>query len=99
MYIVYNCGYYSSITKNGPVTGKRYAFRKKFVTEVANEDGQGFLEMTFKDVQWCERDSKDLPPFISLEDWCNASPNRCTFPNLKNTKYNTQEYLNAMLLR
>jgi len=99
MYIVYNCGYYSAMRKAGPVTGKSYAFRKRFVTEVDDKDGESFLKMTSKDVQWCEQNDRSLPPFMSLDDWCNAKPGRFTYSHLRDTKYDPKEYLAAMLLK
>jgi hypothetical protein len=96
MYIVYNCGYYSALTKNGPVTGRKYAFRKRFVTEVDDKDGEAFLRWTCKDIAWCEAHPRTMPPFMSLQDWCEAKPGR--FGN-DTMKFIPEDYLAKMLLK
>ena len=99
MYIIYNCGYYSGMKKKGPITGKLYAFMKKFVTEVDDKDGEAFLKMTSNDIPWCEVNDRSLPPFMSLEDFCNAKPGRFTYAGLKDKKYDPNKYLEVMLLK
>ena len=76
MYIVYNCGYNTSLHLNGPKTNRRYGFKKRFVTEVDDKDGELFLQMTSKDIPWCPTNSKTIPPFMTLEDWCTGKEGR-----------------------
>jgi len=46
-------------------------FRKRYVTEIENkEDANYFLKKTSNDIGWCSKNSKDIPPFMKLEDWC-----------------------------
>jgi len=104
MFIVYNCGYRRTLTLQGKVTRNRYAFQKRFVTEVGDEDGEEFLKMTSKDITWCPSDNKSVPPFMSLEDWCNAIPGRadpgggCGKYN-NPTKFNPEKYKEMFLLK
>jgi len=90
MYIIYNCGYHSVLTLNGPVTKKRYGFKKRFVTEVDDKDGEALLAMTSKDIPWCPTNSKTIPPFMKLEDWCAGKEGRFDYKPLK--VYDSEEY-------
>jgi hypothetical protein len=90
MFIIYNCGYYSAINLNGLTTKKKYSFKKRFVTEVDDKDGESFLSMTYKDIQWCPTNSKTIPPFMKLEDWCSGKEGRFDFKPLK--IYDPEEY-------
>ena len=76
MNIVYNCGYRTSLFLNGAITNRRYGFKKRFVTEVDDKDGEVFLQMTSKDIPWCPTNSKTIPPFMKLEDWCAGKEGR-----------------------
>ena len=96
MYIIYNCGYHSSIMLNGPATKRKYGFKKRFVTEVDDKDGKAFLEMTYKDIPWCPTNSKSLPPFMKLEDWCAGKEGRFDYKPLK--VYDPEEYKNLFKL-
>jgi len=99
MYIIYNCGYYRSTTFLGKITGKRYAFVRSMVTDVDDKDGTEFLKMTSKNIQWCEINNRDIPPFMTLEGWCAGEKGRFASSNMKNTKYDPKKYLEAMLLK
>lgn len=96
MYIIYNCGYRSSINLEGSVTKKKYSFKKRFVTEVDNGDGKVFLKMTCQDIPWCPTNSKTLPPFMKLEDWCAGKKGRFDYKPMK--VYNAEEYKKLFLL-
>jgi len=76
MYLIYNCGYYTNLTLQGEHTYKRYKFKKRFVTDVDDEDGESFLSMTSKDIQWCPKNSTTIPPFMKLENWCLGKEGR-----------------------
>lgn len=90
MFIIYNCGYNSEITLNGPSTKRKYIFKKRFATEVDDKDGEAFLAKTYKDIPWCPLNSKLLPPFMKLEDWCAGKEGRFDHRPLK--VYNPKEY-------
>jgi len=83
MFIIYNCGYHSVITLTGSFTKKKYSFKKRFVTEVNEKDGNEFLLMTYKDIAWCPTNSKSLPPFMKLEDWCAGKKGRFDYKPFK----------------
>ena len=76
MYIIYNCGYHSSLFLVGSSTNRRYGFKKRFVTEVDDKDGNTFLQMTSRDIPWCPTNSKLIPPFMKLKDWCEGKEGR-----------------------
>jgi len=76
MFIIYNCGYNSNISLNGPATNKKYIFKKRFVTKVDDKDGKGFLQMTSREIPWCPTNSKSIPPFMKLEEWCKGKEGR-----------------------
>jgi len=76
MYIVYNCGYHTSLVLGGSKTNRKYSFKKRFVTDVDDSDGKMFLQMTSKDIPWCPTNSKTLPPFMTLKDWCAGKEGR-----------------------
>ena len=69
-YIVYAEGYRLQIELGGKETDKKYKFRKRFVTEVADQDAKHLLEMTSHDIEWCPSVSRTKKPFVSLEDYC-----------------------------
>jgi hypothetical protein len=95
-YIVYNCGYHSSTTFIGKVTGKKYKFVKKMVTEVDSRDEKGLLDMTSKDVPWCPVNNRSLLPFMNLEDWCAGKEGRFDFKPFK--IYDPKKYKKVMLV-
>jgi len=97
MYIVYNCGYHSVISLDGPVTKKKYSFKRRFVTEVNDEDALKFLEMTHQDIPWCPTNSKTIPPFMKLEDWCTGKQSRFDCKPIK--VYSPEEYRSLFLLK
>ena len=76
MFIIYNCGYRPALMLVGSSTKRKYGFKKRFVTEVNDEDGKAFLAMTSKDIPWCPTNSKMIPPFMKLEDWCEGKEGR-----------------------
>jgi hypothetical protein len=93
--IVYNCGYYSGTTIKGKVTGKEYAFRKRFVTSVKKEDAPYILSLTADNIQWCGENSREIPPFMLLEDWCAGK--KGVFRD-KNMVYDPKSYKEKMSL-
>jgi len=97
MYIIYNCGYRSQTGLRGRYTGKKYIFRKRFVTKVQNDDGKHLLQMTSKDIPWCSINSRNIPPFMKLEDWCAGKEGR--FDRKPYRIYKAKEYLEAFLLK
>jgi len=76
MFIIYNCGYNLTIKLKGSITKKEYIFKKRFTTRVDDKDGEEFLKMSSKDIPWCPTNSKNLPPFMTLEDWCAGKEGR-----------------------
>ena len=90
MYIIYNCGYRSSIFLNGVSTKKKYGFKKRFVTEVDDKDGKAFLQMTSREIPWCPTNSKIIPPFMELKDWCEGKEGRFDIKPFK--IYNPDDY-------
>ena len=76
MFLIYNCGYYLTRALIGSVTKKKYLFHKRYPTKVKKSDAEGFLKMTSKDIPWCPTNSKSLPPFMTLEDWCAGKDGR-----------------------
>ena len=90
MDIIYNCGYRLTCSLKGKSTNKKYIFKKKFVTTVDDKDGKEFLKMTSKDIAWCPANSRDIPPFMRLEDWCAGKEGRYDYKPLK--VYNPKEY-------
>ena len=70
---------------------------KRFVTEVDDEDGEVFLKMVAGDIPWCPTNSKAIPPFMTLEDWCQDKQGRFDYVNPP--KYNPKEYLEQFLLK
>jgi len=96
MYLVYNCGYHSTLGRQGPHTRKQYAFKKRFVTKVDDKDGEKFLKLTSKDISWCPTNSKSIPPFMRLKDWCEGKEGR--FDSKPFKIYNPKKYLELFLL-
>lgn len=90
MFLIYNCGYHSTIALNGTFTKRKYSFKKRFVTEVNEKDGNEFLLMTYKDIAWCPTNSKSLPPFMKLEDWCAGKEGRFDYKPFK--VFDPEEY-------
>ena len=90
MFIVYNCGYHSAVVLIGTSTKKRYSFKRRFVTEVDDKDGQEFLSMTYRDIPWCPTNNKSLPPFMKLEDWCAGKEGRFDYRPFK--IYDPEQY-------
>lgn len=96
MFLVYNCGYHSTINLEGPATKRKYSFKRRFVTRVDNKDAEAFLEMTSNSIPWCPTNSKLLPPFMKLEDWCRGEVGRFDFKPFK--IYDPQDYKEKFLL-
>ena len=96
MYLIYNCGYNEFVQKISKHTYKKYLFKKNFVTKVDEKDGLEFLKMDSKDVTWCPKDSKLLPPFMKLEDWCKGKEGRLGNKPFK--IYKPSEYKKLFLL-
>ena len=96
MFLIYNCGYQSTLGLQGKHTYKRYKFKKRFVTEVEDRDGKAFLAMTSKDITWCPKNKKDIPPFMKLEDWCLGKKGR--FDSLPIKVFNPSNYKKLFLL-
>ena len=97
MYLIYNAGYRATLTILGKHSKRWYVFKKRFVTEVTKEDGEAFLQMTSKEIQWCPDDPKDLPPFMILDDWCSGKEGRVDIKPYK--IYNPNEYKELFLLK
>lgn len=102
MYLIYNCGYYATLNLqskyiyNNQHTYKWYKFKKRFVTKVDDRDGKSFLAMTFRDVAWCPRNSKTIPPFMELKDWCSGKEGR--FDSKPFETYTPDKYKKLFLL-
>ncbi len=96
MFIIYNCGYNSAITIAGSITKKKYSFKKRFVTQVDDKDGEVILKMTSKNIAWCPTNSKTIPPFMKLEDWCAGKQGR--FDSKPFTIYDPEGYKKLFLL-
>ena len=96
MFIIYNCGYNSTLTLNGEITKKKYSFKKRFVTKVDDKDAEAFLKMNAKNISWCPADSKLIPPFMKLEDWCIGVQGRNDKKPFK--IYDPEEYKKLFLL-
>jgi len=90
MDIIYNCGYRLTCSLKGKVTKKNYIFKKRFVTTVNDKDADFFLKMTAKDVSWCPKHSKEIPPFMKLDDWCAGKEGRYDYKPFR--IYNPKEY-------
>ena len=97
MYLVYNAGYRATLTIKGKDSGKWYVFKKRFVTEVTEKDAEAFLQMTSKEIQWCPEDSKDLPPFMTLNNWCSGKEGRIDTKPYK--IYDPNKYKELFLLK
>jgi len=97
MYLVYNCGYYLNLSLVGKVSRKMFSFKKRFVTEVNEKDGEEFLKMTHKNIAWCPTTDKNIPPFMKLEDWCAGKEGRFDLKPIK--VYNSDEYKSLFLLK
>jgi len=96
MHLIYNCGYNATLGLQGKYTYKWYKFKKRFITEVDDEDGKAFLEMTSKDITWCPKNSKTVPPFMKLKDWCSGKEGR--FDPKPVTIYDPDKYKELFLL-
>lgn len=97
MHLIYNCGYYSTLSRQGPHTRKWYVFKKRYVTEVDGKDAEHFLKMTSKDITWCPTESKDIPPFMRLKDWCEGKEGRFDTKPFK--VYDPKKYKELFLLK
>ena len=78
-------------------SGKKYRFRKRFVTKVDNKDAEYFLKKTSRDISWCPNNDRSLPPFMKLEDWCAGKKGR--FSNKPFRVYYPQKYKELFLLK
>ena len=97
MLVIYNCGYYTTLSLQGKATRKWYAFKKRFVTKVDDKDAENFLKMTSKNISWCPTHDKSLPPFMKLEDWCSGKEGR--FDSKPFKVYNPDNYKDLFLLK
>ena len=96
MDLIYNCGY--RLTLNATIkNGRKYTFRKRYVTEVKNEDANYFLEKTSRDISWCPKNNRSLPPFMKLEDWCSGKKGR--FDSQPFKIYDPKKYKEIFLLK
>lgn len=84
-YIIFVNGYRSTESIVG-TSGRRYLFRKKFVTAVDDVDSVDILNKTSRDIPWCPRTPKTEPPFEELDVFC------------KRTNQSTKEYMQTHLL-
>ena len=96
MYIIYNCGHYVALTITAK-SGKKYSFKKGFVTEVDDKDAKYFLEKTSKDISWCPSNNRSIPPFMKLEDWCAGKKGRFGFQPFR--IYDSEKYKDLFLLK
>jgi hypothetical protein len=97
MYIIYNCGYYLTLTLKAP-SGKQYFFKRRFVTKIENEkDRKYFLGLTSKEVSWCSKDPKHFPPFMKAEEWCEGLKGRCDSQSPPK-KHSPEKYIKLFLL-
>ena len=96
MYLIYNCGYNATLGLQGKHTYKWYKFKKRFITEVDDKDGELFLAMTSGDITWCPKNSKTIPPFMKLKDWCSGKKGR--FDSKSFTIYDPDKYKELFLL-
>jgi len=96
MYIIYNCGYHQSLHLIGNKTKKMYTFKKRFITRVDIKDAESFLKMTSKDIPWCPTNSKEIPPFMKIEDWCSGKEGRYDYKPF--TIYDVETYKKLFLL-
>ena len=78
-------------------SGKKYSFKKRFVTEVDDKDGEYFLRKTSKNVSWCPKDNRNIPPFMKLEDWCAGKKGR--FDTQPFRIYDPEKYKDLFLLK
>ena len=67
------------------------------VTQIEDADYEWVLKLTSADIPWCEKNSKSLPPFMSLEDWCEGKEGRYDSKPFK--IYNPQLYKENMLVK
>ena len=97
MYIIYNCGHYTTLTITAK-SGRKYTFKKRFVTEIVNDkDAEYFLGKTSRDISWCPKNDRNLPPFMTLEDWCRGKKGR--FDSKPFKIYNFEKYKDLFLLK
>ena len=96
MYLIYNCGHYLTLTITAK-SGEKYAFKKRYVTEVDNKDDVDyFLKKTSRDVSWCPKHDRSIPPFMKLEDWCAGKKGR--FDSHPFKIYDPEKYKELFLL-
>jgi len=97
MDLIYNCGFYITLTITGK-SGKKYTFRKRHVTEIKNKDDANyFLNKTSRDISWCPKHDRNIPPFMKLESWCAGEKGR--FGNKPFKTYNIKKYKELFLLK
>jgi len=96
MYIIYNCGHYIALTITAK-SGKKYKFKKRFVTDVDDKDAEYFLKKTSKDISWCPKNDRNIPPFMKLKDWCAGKKGRFDSRPLK--IYDSEKYKDLFLLK
>jgi len=75
MYIIYNCGHAHTL-RITTKSGKTYAFKKRHVTKVDDKDADYFLKKTSRNISWCPKNDRSIPPFMKLEDWCTGKKGR-----------------------
>ena len=79
-------------------SGKKYTFRKRHVTEIKDKkDADYFLRKTSRDISWCPKNSRSIPPFMKLEDWCTGKEGR--FDSQPFKIYNPKQYKELFLLK
>ena len=96
MDIIYNCGHFITLTITVR-SGKKYSFKKRYVTEVDDEDAEYFLKKTSRDVSWCPKNDRSIPPFMKLEDWCTGKKGR--FDSQPFKIYDPEKYKEFFLLK
>ena len=89
MYLIYNCGHYLTLVITVK-SGKKYAFKKRYVTKVDDKDVDYFLNKTSKDVSWCPKHDRSIPPSMKLEYFCKCSKVR--FDNKPFKIYDHKKY-------
>ena len=96
-YLIYNCGDATTLHATAK-SGRKYTFRKRFVTEIENkEDANYFLGKTSRDVSWCPKNDRSIPPFMKLEDWCAGKKGR--FSSQPFVIYDPEGYKKLFLLK
>lgn len=94
---MYNCGYKNVLHMKGPVTNTKYAFKLRHVTEVLDEDADELLCMDSRNVPWCSKHDRSLPPFMKLDKWCAGDSGRFEYGNKDPQRFNKDEYLKLFI--